>query len=67
MTIPYSFQLSRLLMKNPSAQLPYIWMDNNCQHFAVNLYVRNLDLDISSAILGHPMESTRMIRTQYIL
>ena len=27
MTIPYSFQLSRLLMKNPSAQLPYSWME----------------------------------------
>eukprot|EP00434_Breviolum_minutum_P008158 symbB.v1.2.007192.t1/scaffold436.1/size343649/24 len=30
--------LDRLLMKNPSAQYPYSWMDNNCQHFAVNLY-----------------------------
>eukprot|EP00913_Durusdinium_trenchii_P026176 g24557.t1 len=30
--------LDRLLMSNPSAQIPYSWMDNNCQHFAVNLY-----------------------------
>ncbi|CAJ1404312.1 unnamed protein product [Effrenium voratum] len=31
-------ELDRLLLNNPSAMLPYSWMDNNCQHFAVNLY-----------------------------
>ncbi|CAE7583424.1 unnamed protein product [Symbiodinium sp. CCMP2592] len=30
--------LDRLLQRNPSASHPYSWMDNNCQHFAMNLY-----------------------------
>mmetsp|Transcript_6514 Transcript_6514/g.15003 ORF Transcript_6514/g.15003 Transcript_6514/m.15003 type:complete len:192 (+) Transcript_6514:74-649(+) len=28
----------RLLLKNPAANRPYSWIDNNCQHFAVQLY-----------------------------
>ncbi|CAE7469488.1 unnamed protein product [Symbiodinium natans] len=31
--------LDRLLLGNPSASYPYSWIDNNCQHFAMNLYV----------------------------
>ena len=35
---------NRLLQRNPSAAHPYSWMDNNCQHFAMNLYVACLAL-----------------------